>query len=347
MEALPAIDGFSLAPDWRSSARCWLAWPGRVETWGAAFEQAGRDFAAVARAVAEYVPVTVLAPPGAAAQAALLLARRAEILGSEVEDAWLADFAPLPLRNDAGEFAGLCCRFNGWGNRVHDYAGDEAFAAWWLQRLGLDSYACPLTLEAGAISGDGQGTLLAARNVLLNANRNPTLDQRQVEDLLALYLGVRKVIWLEGAPLGHAGDGQLLPLARFTAPGHVLCATAATSALPWQTVLEHNKAQLRAATDALGRRLEVVELPLPSVGGDVARAGGLPSYLGYCLVNDNVLVPGFGEGRDGEAAGILSNLFPEREICSIDVGVMAARGGGLPALALMEPVLDEQQRRLP
>jgi len=79
----------------------------------------------------------------------------------------------------------------------------------------------------------------------------------------------------------------------------------------------------------------------------MAGAGGLPSYLGYCLVNDNVLVPGFGEGRDGEAAGILSQLFPEREICSIDVGVMAARGGGLAALALLEPALDERQRRLP
>jgi len=336
MDPLPAIDGYALAPDWQPVGRCWLSWPSRLDTWGADFEHVGLTFAAVARAIAEIVPVTIVVPPRYAAQAALQLARRAEILGGTVEDAWLGDLAPLFLRDDSGDAAALCCRFNGWGNRVHDYEGDDSFADWLAKRLGLIRYDCPLTLEAGAISGDGQGTPLAARDVLLNANRNPTLDQRQVEDLLALYLGIRKVIWLDGAPLGHVGDGQLVPLARFVAPGRIACADA-DAGHPWRRLLADNRATLADATDALGRPLELIDVAMPAAAGQVAGGGGLASYLGYRVVNDCVLMPVYGGRGDEAAAQTLSALFAGAELRPVELGELGRHGPGLSALIVGEP----------
>jgi agmatine deiminase len=44
---------------------------------------------------------------------------------------------------------------------------------------------------------DGEGTLIVTKQCLLNENRNPHLNQVQIEHYLRHYLNVQKVIWLE------------------------------------------------------------------------------------------------------------------------------------------------------
>ena len=52
---------------------------------------------------------------------------------------------------------------------------------------------------------DGEGTCLTTKECLLNKNRNPRLSNKQIEDELKAYLGIRKVIWL---PRGLYGDND-------------------------------------------------------------------------------------------------------------------------------------------
>jgi agmatine deiminase len=90
-------------------------------------------------------------------------------------------------------------------------------------------------------------------------------------------------------------------------------------------------------TDAAGRRLEVVKLPMPSpVMFDGMR---LPtSYANFYIANEIVLVPTFNDPRDREALGILSQLFPERQVVGIHATDLVWGLGTLHCLSHEEPM---------
>ena len=53
-----------------------------------------------------------------------------------------------------------------------------------------------MVLEGGSIHVDGEGTLIATEQTLLNPNRNPSMSKEDIEQGLRDYLGIEKVIWL-------------------------------------------------------------------------------------------------------------------------------------------------------
>ena len=63
--------------------------------------------------------------------------------------------------------------------------------------------------------------------------------------------------------------------------------------------------------------LTVVTLPMPrALYHDGVR---LPaSYANFYIANGLVLLPAYDPARDGEAAAVLAELFPDREIIPID-----------------------------
>ena len=58
-------------------------------------------------------------------------------------------------------------------------------------------------MEGGAITVDGEGTLIATEACLLSPGRNPSLTRNEIIDVLKEYLGVEKVILV---PHGIYGD---------------------------------------------------------------------------------------------------------------------------------------------
>lgn len=333
MEALPALDGYALPADWAPTSRVWMAWPSRIEPWGEDYLLACHALTSLARRVAEFQPVSMLVPPARVAAATLQLARRVEVQAQPVLDCALRDFGPFFVVNDDEALAAVSYHFNGWGNRYHDWTDNLACAEWIADEVAGSSYECPLTLEGSAISADGVGTLLASSDVLLNANRNPTLDRRQVEERLALYFGARKVVWLDGVAQDRLSGGQVADVARFVGPACVVCAT-----LPGQAagdVLARNLDVLRSTTDGLGRPLNVVELPCAE---DADLDGhGIATYVPFGLVDSAVLMPAYGVKADGTAAGILAELFPDREIVPIDMTLLGQHISGPNSLIVPQP----------
>ena len=188
-----------------------------------------------------------------------------------------------------------------------------------------------MVLEGGAIDVDGQGTLLATESCLLNANRNPTLDRRQIEERLALYLGVRKIIWLPHGLADDGVDGHVANVARFVAPGRVMCALASDPTDPDADSLAENLARLRGARDGLGRELEVIELPLPT-----PRRGGAMSYLGFYLANGGVVMPAFDDPFDDIAREVVAGAFPDRRVVQLPAREID-KGGGIHAITRQQP----------
>ena len=59
----PFQAGFSMPAEWEPHARCWMAWPCRDSLWGDGMNAARLAYAEVARAIARFEPVTMLARP--------------------------------------------------------------------------------------------------------------------------------------------------------------------------------------------------------------------------------------------------------------------------------------------
>ena len=100
------------------------------------------------------------------------------------------------------------------------------------EHLGVRRYAAPMVLEGGAITVDGQGTLITTESCLLHPSRNPHLSQAEIEDTLKEYLGLKKVIWLKsglGLEEDPDTDGHVDGVAAFVGPGRVLLTWSATA----------------------------------------------------------------------------------------------------------------------
>jgi agmatine deiminase len=330
------MDGYAMPAEWAPHRRCWMAWPCRLELWGQQFEAACRAFAEVARTISAFEPVTMLTPPALVPMATLQLARKVEILPAEIDDSWTRDNGPIFLKGPGDRIAGASWRFNGCGNRSHPHDRDARLATDLLERLDAGRYEAPMVLEGGAVHVDGQGSLLATESCLLNANRNPTLDRRQIEERLALYLGVRKIIWLPHGLVDDGTDGHVDNVARFVAPGRVMCAVASDPADPNAAPLRENLETIREARDGLGRMLEVIELPLPAPRNGAA--GRLPlSYLSFYIANGAVVMPSFGDPIDEVAMARVADAFPDRRVVQVPALEIAAGGGGIHRITQQQP----------
>ena len=83
--------------------------------------------------------------------------------------------------------------------------------------------------------------------------------------------------------------------------------------------LRENLRRLREGSDQDGKRLNVIELPLPCPVR--FRGQRLPaSYANFYIANAVVLVPTFNDPNDRIALNILSELFPGRDIVGIYCG---------------------------
>jgi agmatine deiminase len=194
--------------------------------------------------------------------------------------------------------------------------------------------------EGGGIHVDGAGTVLITETVQLDPGRNPDWTREQVEAQLRAFLGVRKVIWLPRGLTRDYGEfgtrGHVDIVAAFVRPGVVVVHSQPDPAHPDHEVCKEIAAILRAATDADGRRLEVVELPAPTV----LEEDGEPvdySYVNHYLANGLTLLCGFDDPRDEQAAEILAKLLPERKVEIVDARPIFARGGGIHCITQQQP----------
>jgi agmatine deiminase len=342
----PRAAGLSMPAEWEPHERTLMAWPVRVDLWGAGLAQARRDYAQIANAIAAFEPVLMAAPAGAAADARRRCGRAVEVVELAIDDSWIRDSGPIFVTSGAvpdvapgaRRRAAVDFGFNGWGEKFLPYDRDDALPAALLAHLGVDRFEAPLVLEGGSISVDGEGTLITTEQCLLNPNRNPELDREQIEALLGEYLGAEKVIWLpHGLLEDHDTDGHVDNVAAFVAPGRVLLQTAPPGS-PNHERLAENLDCLRSASDARGRPIEVVELEtLPAT--EVRGLPGCVPYTNLYLANGALIVPVAGDDpdRDAEVLGMLASVYAPREVVPVPGRMLAEGGGGVHCITQQVP----------
>ncbi|HYY08068.1 MAG TPA: agmatine deiminase family protein, partial [Actinomycetota bacterium] len=120
----PREDGFSMPAEFSPHQATLMSWPAREEWWGPMIDRAKDDWAAVARAVAAFEPVTMVCAPGRSQEVRDRAGGGVEPLELPIDDSWMRDNGPIFVTNDAGEVALVQFRFNSWGEKFLPYDQD-------------------------------------------------------------------------------------------------------------------------------------------------------------------------------------------------------------------------------
>jgi agmatine deiminase len=251
-------------------------------------------------------------------------------------------------------------RFNAWGGLdgglYFPWDADDRVAQKVLEIEEADRYRAPLVLEGGSIHVDGEATVMATEECLLNRNRNPALSREQIEQLLCEYLGAEKVLWLGRGVCNDETDGHVDNLACFVRPGAVLLTWSEDESDPQHAISRDALERLQTARDARGRSIEVVRVPSPgpvtitteeAVGVD-AVTGTLPrragdrmaaSYVNFHLGTERIVFPLLDERFDEQAAEILRGCFPERDVVGVPAREILLGGGNIHCITQQVPAL--------
>lgn len=328
----PADDGFAMPAEWTPHEATLIAWPtrSRPSLWGDLFEEAQREYAGVANAIAAFEPVVMIVDPSQRSEARAFLSTDVELVPIPIDDAWIRDSGPLVVRDDAGRRALVDFRFNGWGGRYEPHDRDDALPAALAAHFGLPRYEAPLVLEGGAITVDGEGSLLTTASCLLHENRNPGLTREDVDGVLRAYLGVETIVWFaNGWSQTRDTDGHIDGIAMFARPGALLLLDPADAADPDAGGAAANRSVLETTPDATGRTIEVISL-------DPGRRVDLP-YANIYLANGVAIVPG-GTTADDVVRAQIAAAFPDREIVQVAARALHEGGGGPHCITQQVPV---------
>ena len=329
----------SVPPEWAPQKAIWTAWPANADEWNGDLESPRRDVAALVRALGQSNHVRLLvAGTEAEASARAALDGAAELVPARYGDIWLRDTGPIFARTPDGAIA-LRFKTNGWGGKFD--LPDDAIVGDEIARLaGTPVRGFDFVLEGGAVEHDGEGTILATRETLLNANRNGW-SEAEAEAALRQAFGARKIVWLERGLLNDHTDGHIDVLARFAAPARIVCQSPSGADDPNADILEEIARTLEGLTDASGRRFEVIRIPSP--GLVVSELGeALPaSHMNFVIANGIVAMPVYGTPSGPRAVEALQAVFPGRKVVGLpSLGLLGSGmvgGGSFHCITQQEP----------
>ena len=260
-----------------------------------------------------------------------------DLLDEPLGDIWFRDIAPVFVRErgtDSLQYRTF--RYNGWGGK-YVMENDDTVAQRIAKSSGLGGQSVSMVFEGGALDVDGCGLGLTTRSCLMNPNRNPGISQSEIERELHDHLGVESLIWLDDGLLNDHTDGHVDNIARFVAPGVVVCQSPSGIDDPNRENLLKIVDDLGSWRSDTGKTLKVVEIPSP---GRVLDPEGniIPaSHMNFYIANHRVIVPTYGTGHEEEAISKLQELFPDRDVVGSPANALILGGGSFHCITQQQP----------
>ncbi|MFE2560042.1 agmatine/peptidylarginine deiminase [Streptomyces sp. NPDC059352] len=333
------MTAFRMPAEWSEHEGCLMAWPVREDLWGSVLDDIKDEYADVARAIAAFEPVTMVAPPGHGEEARTRCGDGITVVELAQDDSWFRDSAPLFVLDGDGNRAGVDFRFNAWGRKHSPYDSDDRVSGLLLEHLGVERIASEMILEGGAITVDGEGTLITTEQCLLHPNRNPGMNRDEIETELKSQLGVDKVVWLPyGGLFDTETDGHVDGVCAFAAPGKVVVSLPDDPDHPDHARMRANRAVLENTTDAQGRPFEIIDIPQTAFA-DMVDGEVEVSYLNYYVANGGVVVPVAGVPQDEEALAVIAAAYPGRKVVGVRAHAIAFGGGGVHCITQQIPAV--------
>jgi agmatine deiminase len=238
--------------------------------------------------------------------------------------------------NPAAPKAIVDWNINAWGGKYPPYDLDDVIPTRIAEALNLPVFYPNIIMEGGSVDFNGAGTVLTSKCCLLNENRNPHLNQAQIEQYLCDYYGVDQVLWVSEGIVGDDTDGHIDDTVRFVNEDTVVTVVETNKASENYTLLQDNLKELQQMRLSNGKQLNIVELPMPA--DVIYEEQFLPaSYANFYISNAHVVVPTFRCDRDDKAMQIIQDCFPTRTVVGIDSTDIIWGLGSFHCLSQQEP----------
>lgn len=336
--------GFHFPAEWEPHEATWLSWPHKEESWPGKLHQIYKPYLDFVRELTRGEKVHINVNDEKMRHQVQELLAKHDVNESQVQlhlhptnDAWCRDHGPAFLVNKkTKQKIILDWGYNAWGEKYPPFDLDDDVPSLIGESLKLPVIKPGIVMEGGSVDFNGEGLVLTTTQCLLNQNRNPHLNQNQIEQYLKDFYGVSEVLWLEEGIEGDDTDGHIDDISRFFSARGVLTVIEDDRSDANYTALKKNYETLQKMKLQDGSSLEVIELPMPDpVIYDGTR---LPaSYANFYVSNSSVIVPTYRCQADQKAIDIISKSFPDRQVIGIDSVDIVWGLGSFHCLSQQEP----------
>lgn len=346
-ESTPKELGYHFPAEFAPHTATWLSWPHKEASWPGKIETIYPVYAEFIKLVAEGEKVNINVVNEAMKAKALGYVQKAGADMKNVEffihptnDAWCRDHGPAFVINPKAEKKKIIVDwgYNAWGGKYPPFDLDDNIPTLIAQHYNIPVVYPGIVMEGGSVEFNGRGTLLTTTSCLLNVNRNPELNQAQLEKYLRDFYGVSHILWLGDGIVGDDTDGHIDDITRFVNADTVVTVVEHDKADENYEPLKHNLKALAGMKLENGKPIEIIELPMPAaVVYDDMR---LPaSYANFYISNKYVVVPTFRDKNDDKALGILQGAFPDRQVVGLDSVDIIWGLGSFHCLSQQEPAV--------
>jgi len=348
----PTIDnpknlGYYFPAEFVKHSATWLSWPHKEASWPGKIETIFKPYAEFIALVSEGEKVKINVLNEAMKQKALGFLSETKANMANVEfhfhptnDAWCRDHGPAFLINPKAEHKKIIVDwgYNAWGDKYPPYDLDDNIPTLIAQHYNIPVVYPGIVMEGGSVDFNGKGTVLTTTSCLLNKNRNPHLNQGQIEEYLQKFYGVSNVLWLGDGIIGDDTDGHIDDLTRFVNEDTVVTVVESNKKDENYHPLEENLKMLKTMRLENGKQMNIVELPMPSP--KIYEDTRLPtSYANFYISNAHVVVPTFRDKMDDKALQILTQCFPDRKVTGVDSLDIIWGLGTFHCLSQQEPLV--------
>jgi len=337
--------GYYFPAEFAPHVATWLSWPHKEASWPGKIHTIYPYYAQFIKELTKGELVRINVADEAMKAFAIGHLQKAAVDLTKVEfffhptnDAWCRDHGPAFLINPAAEQKKVIVDwgYNAWGNKYPPYDLDDVIPTLIGKHFGIPVFNPGIVMEGGSVEFNGAGTLMTSTACLLNPNRNPHLNQHQIEEYLVNYYGVEQILWVDEGIVGDDTDGHIDDTVRFTNEDTVITVIEENKNDENYPLLQHNLAQLKKMRLLNGKQLNIVELPMPDeIIWEDQRLPG--AYANFYIANKSVIVPTFRCDKDDKALQIIQSCFPGREVVGIDSTEIIWGLGSFHCLSQQEP----------
>jgi agmatine deiminase len=343
----PAELGYYFPAEFAPQESMWLSWPHKEESWPGKIDAIYAPYSLFIKEVSKGQKVNINVANEAMKTFALGHLEKAGVNLDQVRfhffptnDAWCRDHGPAFLINPKAEQKKVLVKweYNAWGEKYPPHDLDNQIPIKIATELGIPCFLTGIVMEGGSVEFNGKGTLLTSEACLLNENRNPQLNQEQIEKYLCDYYGVNHVLWVGDGIVGDDTDGHIDDITRFVNGDTVVTVVEENKSDENHHLLQENLDRLKKMRLEDGKQLNIVELPMPSPV--IYEDQRLPaSYANFYIANESVIVPIFRDKNDQKALDILEECFPNRKVIGIDSTDIIWGLGSFHCLSQQEPAI--------
>ncbi len=345
MTETPRFKGYFFPPEWAAHDATWLSWPHKESSWPGKLRCVYSVYSEFVKIISrgENVHINVNSfemEQDARNRLSQVQADLSKITFHQfpTNDAWCRDHGPAFLINPNSSVPKLIVDwdYNAWGGKYPPFDLDDAIPSQIANWMKIPALRPGIVMEGGSVEINGTGTLLTTTSCLLNPNRNPKLNQIQIETYLRDYYGIEQVLWLGDGIAGDDTDGHIDDLTRFIDSDTVVTVVEPNKSDENHEPLLDNLKLLKAFRLQNGKQLNIIELPMPAPV--VYEEQRLPaSYANFYISNAAVVVPTYRCEQDDLVLDILTQCFPDREVVGLDSTDLIWGLGSFHCLSQQEP----------